>query len=208
MVFSSVQLHHRSKYWALSALATPKSCSPNESGLPNVKKQLWVPILGQKCSFWPETHFVWIHPTNCLLLWPSEVFSYMWRARFIWWTRFWCGKRAQGSIFGSVMKLNRREDHYSLTFYAPKLCLPLPQTFRSNSAAFSYLRLPCSSGFYEQRLFFQHCTALVISNFAHFRVAFFRSVPLAGHHPTQAAVPRCKPAHSEPAQWAGSPAEA
>ena len=79
------------------------------------------------------------------------------------------------------MKLNRREDHYSLTFYAPKLCLPLPQTFRSNSAAFSYLRLPCSSGFYEQRLFFQHCTALVISNFAHFRVAFFRSVPLAGN---------------------------
>ena len=155
------------------------------------------PFWVKKWCFWPETHFVWIHPTNCLLLWPSEVFSYIWRARFIWWTRFWCGKRAQGSIFGSVMKLNRREDHYSLTFYAPKLCLPLPQTFRSNSAAFSYLRLPCSSGFYEQRLFFQHCTALVISNFAHFRVAFFRSVPLAGHHPTQAAVPRCKQSKGE-----------
>ena len=95
------------------------------------------------------------------------------------------------------MKLNRRDDHYSLTFYAPKLCLPLLQMFRSNSAAFSYLRLPCSSGFYEQRLFFQHCTALVISNFAHFRVAFFRSVPLAGHHPTQAAVPRCKQSKGE-----------
>ena len=39
-VYSSVQLHQISKYRALSALAAPKSCSPNESGPPKEEKTL------------------------------------------------------------------------------------------------------------------------------------------------------------------------